>query len=129
MTIRRKPGHMDKVRRPTARTNRAIVQQNLERLKQITIRPQGNPPATPEAQPTASGRQQQNVPVAGEVQPQPLQKEESETPEHMLREAGEQAIDRRHGTTYYRKWRAVQNQITNSYTIEIPHHAAEHQMM
>jgi len=92
MTIRRKPGHMDKVRRPTARTNRAIVQQNLDRLKQITNRPQGNPPATPEARPTAPGKQQQNVPVAGEVQPQPLQKEESETPEHMLHEAGEQAI-------------------------------------
>jgi len=92
MTIRRKPGHIDKVRRPTVRTNRTVVQQNLERLKQITTRPQSTPPVTPEAQPTAAGTQQRDVPAAGEVQPQPPQKEESETPEHMLHEAGEQAI-------------------------------------
>lgn len=92
MTIRRKPVHMDKARRPTIRTNRAVVQQNLERLKQITTRPQNNPPAPPEATPTASGKQQQDVPATGETQPQPLQEEESETPEHMLHEAGEQAI-------------------------------------
>lgn len=91
MTIRRKPGHTDRARRPTVRTNRTIVQQNLERLKQIATRPQGVPPVMPDTQPAATGTQQRDVPAV-EVQSEPLQKEESETPEHMLHEAGERAI-------------------------------------
>ena len=111
MTIRRKSGHMEGVSRPTVRMNRAVVQQNLERLKQITSRPQDNPPTTPEATPTASGRQQQDVPAGGAAEPKPLQKEKSETPEHMLHEAGEQAI---------RAMESAEQRITHSISDEPP---------